>query len=335
MSRIFLTGMTASQTSLFSNKRTKSYAGQLYHALSELGHEVTWFSANTSYPHRWDDYDAILVGIAPIMSVSANYAYGGLSVIESAWSTGKLTLFIDAPNPAQIAASLASVARNPDQLFKPFFQKRDAYDYASTRGKFRMLRAVDMLANDPWPITLFPALPWQSNYSPYFRDNMPTGSRSSLLGLNMDAIRPTAPRYRADNLRADHWLYDRMSDWVTQQTSTTIFGVSEMKLNRMSNDLTVEDRLSRCIGAYISPNKDKSLWWTPRLMQSLSVCTPIATNWRESSQFAQSWGVLPSIIEDMNTYQRQSLAELQMQDYLDGMLTQDQTLEQLTAALRL
>ena len=113
MSKILLTGMTAPQSSLKSNLRNISFSYAMYSALIDAGHEVEWVDPKIDITKKeLESYDSVLVGIAPITSLSANKMYGALNIINLMWGSKKLTLLADAPNISQISTTLRSIKNN-------------------------------------------------------------------------------------------------------------------------------------------------------------------------------------------------------------------------------
>ena len=82
-------------------------------------------------------YDAVLVGVAPPTSITANNVYNAFSVANKARRRETLSLFIDAPEPHKIQASLNSFASGKSSLDKSFYGKRKGYKKLSEDNKFR------------------------------------------------------------------------------------------------------------------------------------------------------------------------------------------------------
>ena len=105
MSKILITGMSASHASDKTNLRSLSFAGVIKLVLEQQGHEVVQVNPEVSWNLKdLEQYDSVLVGLSPITSLSANHVYGALSVIDVLLDSPKLRLFIDAPEPGKITA---------------------------------------------------------------------------------------------------------------------------------------------------------------------------------------------------------------------------------------
>ena len=102
MAHVLITGMTASQASPASLKRFRSFGGLVADVLLQSGHSgvIAPLAGNL------DQYDSILVGLAPILSLGANNAYTALRLIDLLTSQNdpRLRFFVDAPTPAHITA---------------------------------------------------------------------------------------------------------------------------------------------------------------------------------------------------------------------------------------
>lgn len=315
MSRILITGMSAPQMSINANRRSLAFAGVLHKVLSEAGHQVammepdiTWTKENLDY------YDAVLVGFSPITSLSANKAYGALHVMHTLRNTHKLMLFIDAPHPAQLMASLRSISSHPKNLTKEFYSNRTGYLLAQDPGvSSRMMDTVNTLLNGKWPTTLYPSLPWKSQQSVV--DELHPAVEPSLQGINLDAyLVSPAPVYKDE--RVDKWVSDTFNTkWIKKTINTLKYPVSPMKWNKAWGDGQVNAQIASALGSLISPGKDGT-WWTYRYAQSLNVGTPIASDWKETQVIGQSWNVLAANIEEMDETQRDQLSYTQKMDYL-------------------
>ena len=103
MSRILITGMSAPQYSEALNRKTLGFAGAIKIALEQAGHTVTQKEPDTRWVLRdFTQYDVILVGLSPLVSISSNGVYGTLHTIKLMQNSGKIIYFVDAPEPSKI-----------------------------------------------------------------------------------------------------------------------------------------------------------------------------------------------------------------------------------------
>ncbi len=317
MKKILITGMSAAQASLNANKRSLAFAGVLHNVLSESGYDVVMRDPKIDWQlSDLEEYSAVIVGISPVTSLSANKAYGALNVIDLMWEDPRLRLLIDAPHPAQISASLRSVTSNPSNLMKPFFAYRQGYQLASTETvSKRLLGVTERLLNEAWPETFYPSLPWRKQS--LVADELPPKVGSSLTGINLDSflVPEHAPK-RIDE-KVNKWAADTpTSNWTRKVQKTLAFPISPMRHTKGNDDTHVADQISRSVGSLISPHRDGT-WWTYRYIQSLGLGIPVATDWKESQVIGESWSVLAATIEHLSENQRQDLAWDQLRQYME------------------
>lgn len=334
MSRILITGMTSPQTSRALNKKSLSFSGVIEKVLADDGNivsmcepDITWTRENL------DIYDAVIVGLAPITSISANHCYGALSVIDLMYDSGKLVLLVDAPNPAQISTSLRAVTSNPSNLAKSFYYNRRGYQLMTEQKTFdRVFGVISRLidGHSDWPTTIYPSLPWKSNTSVV--DELPYMAGVSLVDVNLDAylLQPQNPLVRD---KRNVWAADSVtSTWMKKVVGTLNSPVELMKQHKGVDDKRVEEVLMSSLGSLITPHRGGT-WWSYRYIQSLNQLTPVATNWQESMNIGDSWNVLAASIEHMLQAERDDLAVNQYKEYLSSIPNKKQALEDLYDAL--
>lgn len=319
MSKVLLTGMSAPQASRKSNERTLSFSGAVAKSLEAAGHSVVWEIPSFDWTNEYlDQFDSVIVGIAPLTSLSANYCYGGLHVITELLDSGKLTLLVDSPQPGQLEASLKTVLASPESLTKDFYANRRGFQQASDPvTRKRLLVTVERLLHGAWPTTIYPSLPWQELST--IKSQIVEGARNSLVGINVDAelITDVAPTGE----RRLKWSADTLtSPWAKKVVSTLIYPVSPMKWHKGWNDKLVEEQMSRSTGVLISPHKKDGTWWTYRYVQALNTGTPVATLWTEAVDLDESWGNLAANIETLSQAERDSISIRQRESYVAGIL---------------
>lgn len=329
MSKILITGMSAPQASLKANLRSLSFAGLMHDVLTYADHEVTVCDPRLDWSaDELDKYSAVIVGVSPITSLSANKAYGALGIIDLLWDNPKLRLMVDAPHPAQIGASLRSINGTPENLIKPFYSYRQGYQLAASESvSKRLLGTVERLLNDTWPETIYPSLPWRNQQT--VADELPAGARSSLNGINLDwFLIPENPPATTTE-KVDKWVADiPASNWTRKIEKTLAVPVVAMRPSKSASDVEIGHQISRSIGSLISPYRDGT-WWTYRYIQSLTLGVPVATDWKESQVIGSSWAVLPASIEHMSHAQRTELAWNQLDDYASSIPKRESAKNQL------
>ena len=313
MSKILITGMTSSHTSENANMRSLSFAGVLSHVLTVNGHEVTQDQPSVSWNlNDLAGYDAILVGISPITSLSSNYMYGALSVIDVLLDDPRLKLFIDSPEPTRITSSLRAISKTPDNLTKPFYSYRKGFSQAVVpQMADSLMEVIDHLLENVWPETLYPALPWDSKQR--VLDQLPSGA--NLVSTNFDSYY-ISTQETIDIEKREKWVVDNFAtSWSKATAATLQHPTVPMKWNKGWSDLQVADQIAAGIGALVSPNPSGT-WWTYRYIQAMNMHTPVATDWKESGIIDESWMYLASRIEDMSVEDRHELSVMQTSAYL-------------------
>lgn len=313
MSRILITGMSAPQTSISANKRSLSFAGLMKDVLTQSGHQVVMIEPDLTWEQEnLDYYDVVMVGISPLTSLSANYAYGALHLIDMLKDSDKLVFFVDAPNPSQIKASLVSINSWNGNLTKEFYKNRKGYSLAVTNAN-KLLSVVDFLLNESWPTTIYPLLPWNQELS--IHTQLPDGAASSLIGINLDSFILKKNTVGSTD-RTARWIADNPdSPWTKKKLSTLNYPAMPMKWNKGWTDSQVELQIGQSIGALITPHKDTT-WWTYRYIQAMNTATPVSSLWLNTSVIGHSWSYLASTIEDMKAQERYDLSRTQMEAYL-------------------
>lgn len=330
MSRILITGMSASQVSINANKRSLSFAGLLKDVLEQSGHQVVMIEPDITWEkENLDYYDSVLVGISPLTSLSANYAYGALHVIDLLKNDEKLTLFIDAPNPSQIKAGLTAINTWNGNLTKEFYRNRKGYSLAVTKSD-KLLSVVDFLLNETWPTTVYPLLPWNKEVS--ISSQLPDGAANSLFGINLD-FHILKKNTSGPTDRTARWIADNPdSPWTKKKLSTLNYPAMPMKWNKGWTDSQVEQQIGQSIGALITPHKETT-WWTYRYIQAMNTATPISSLWLNTSAIGHSWSYLASAIEEMSAKERYDLSRAQTDAYLAHIPSKEKAIDNLQDAL--
>ena len=335
MSKILITGMSASHASGKTNARSLSFAGVMKLVLEQQGHEVTQENPEVSWNLKdLEQYDSVLVGLSPITSLSANHVYGALSVIDVLLDSPKLRLFIDAPEPGKITASLRAMVKTPDNLTKPFYSYRKGFSHVSQPNMLNnLIEVIESLLTKPWPITLYPSLPWTDEVA-HVANFLPEGAHKSLKAVNLDAyLISTQDMIEVE--RRDKWVVENYSTkWIKSTASTLSNPTVPMKWNKSWSDAQVYAQIAAGIGALIPPYPS-STWWSYRYVQCMNASTPIATDWKESQLLGQSWTHLASSIETMSSEDRLALATQQRDAYLENVTTRREAAINLSQALGL
>lgn len=334
MSKVLITGMSAAQASRAANARTRSFTGVLEATLRECGHQVIWEVPSLDWNKQFlDQFDSVVVGLAPITSLSANYCYGGLHVITEMLGDPRLTIVVDSPLPGQIEASLKSVLAAPQTLTKDFYFNRRGFQQVNNdAARTRLLGTIERLLTNEWPTTIYPSLPWH-DLTEIKKKFLPNAGEK-LVGINLDSL-IIGPKVGLAERRLK-WSADQPgSTWTEKVAANLIYPVSPMKWNKGWNDTLVEEQIGRSTGVLISPHKKDGTWWTYRYTQALSTGTPVVTPWTEAVRIDESWGILASTIETLSAQERDSIATRQRESYLAAVLSPADARAKLQKTLRI
>jgi len=323
MSKVFLTGMSASQASSSSNKKSLTFAGVLDKVLTSAGHEVTWASPSVYMTKKsLNKFDAVLVGISPLTSVGANRVYGALSVVNALKDTDKLTLFVDTPTPSQIEVSLKAVITNPESLTKSFFSYRKEYSNVIADKDLlnSVLSGVKYLYENDWTTTLYPKLPWKSEFK------LAPNAKTNLVGVNLDSHIILESNVKPD--RRPKWVIDNLTTpWAKSTTAALSLPNSLMKWNKGWTDEQVDEQILRSIGAIVSPDKRDGTYWSYRYIQAINSNTPVITDWKESHFIGDAWNILATSMESMSQEKRDLIATAQRESYLANIPSKQDAVE--------
>lgn len=332
MTKVLISGMTAPQSSKSLNEKNISFAGAICKILEYSGVEVVWQDPQVGWTiDNVAEYDAVLLGIAPVLSLTANKSYGILSLIDTMKNDQRLCLFIDAPEPSKVHASLRSASKDySSRLFKEFYSKRKDFKIAVDLPK--IVDAADYLLNEKWPTTLYPTLPWNAEH--FSATGLPENVTSSFVGISVDSF--YIEHSSKVKERSNRWAVESLrSSWIAKTSENLMFPNIATKHAKTDGDAEAVDVISKSIGLLIGPHDDKITWWSPRFFQAINTQTPVATEWRAASTIGNSWSHLAAGIEQMSSIDRYELAAAQREEYAEAIPTPHETLTRLHKEMRI
>jgi hypothetical protein len=331
--KILVTGMTSRQANSRSAARAVNFTSLLVDALQVEPNEVHWLEPDVTWTREFlDDYDQVIVGVSPLLSLASNRVYGALNVIGHMWDDGPLTLFLDAPDAKKVATNLKVVSANPETLTKKFFSYRKGYAQACVATKRNhLVRTVEVLASSDWPTTLVPALPWQTPETRPFWSAQTMVGGGYLALITPDAfIEPSTLPLSAKKRR---WAVENMkSDWYRRLGVT--WPVEALTGAAWTNDVHALKVLGGSSATLIEPTRSGA-FWTPRYRQALLTLAPVYSDWSETSVLGSSWELLPAAIEELRSGALTLLAEAQLEEYMARAPSAYDLYDQLTSALTL
>lgn len=317
--KILITGSTAQQASKKTAQRIPTFASMLAKELSKKGdHKVDFLEPSFSFEKGFlSEYDIVLVGIAPPTSLSANKVYPAFAIANRARELGNLALFIDAPEPFKIPASLKSCYLNISDLQKDFYSRRKEYKTFTSSPELakEVYDFNEFLYRRPWPVTLYPALPWSESGA--ITSAIPNVSEKSLYGINLDhQIIEETDATRLGDLDSNYWVADQPATKWTKSIALTLNNqISAIRQSKWDDAERIDENILNSVGTLISVYRSSEPWWSPYVAKSVALGTPVATDWRYSSGVGPAWGFLASTIEEMNPKQRKNLAVQQADTY--------------------
>lgn len=323
--RILFTGMASSHAKESPNI---TFFGTMVDVCREFADSVDVLTPSIEWTEEYlNSYDAVFVGILPPTSPSANKLYGALNVISLMAGSSKLKFVVDHPQIWQFKSSIASVSKNIDSIFAPFYRTKSEYKSAIA-NKEKFSKAIEFLSSSNWPTTIYPSLPWKSDES--VLEFISGVSSENLVGLNFDSflISEEFPGFVS---RVDEWLIEAANtSWANKITKLTSYSTDKVKPSIRSTDLEILSRISSSAGLIVAAqDRGVGTWWSYRLIQAINSVTPVITEWKESHVISHSWGVLIGEVEDMDSTDRIKLAMAQKTSYLKSIPTQDEAIESL------
>lgn len=328
--KVLICGMTASQSSYSLSRRNASFAGMLNDALVESSVEVVWADPAVSWTAKhFDEYDSVLVGVAPVLSMTANKAYGVLAAIETLYGSKKLRLFVDAPEPSKIHASLRSIEKDNSRLTKQLYSMRKEYKeiMKNAKAKDKVIRGASLLLSEKWPTTIYPALPIDQKVSD--SSGIPESMGSSFSGVNLDSML-VKQNMSINTNRQKYWVIDSpKTKWCAGVLEHLMYPSTAARENRTWTDAHVQDNIASSLGVIIGPHDDKLLWWSSRFAQAMNTLTPVATEWRLASKIGEAWNHLASGLEQMSVLDRYEIAVAQRDQYMNSVPGTYESVQQL------
>jgi hypothetical protein len=326
--KVLITGSTAQQSSFKTAARFTTFAALMYKSLTDSGASVDFIEPSSRMgKEELSSYDAVLVGIAPPTSLSANKIYPAFAIANKARELGNLIIFIDAPEPYKLQASIKSCYLNVSDLKKDFYSRRNNYDELLTDSEFSadVYSFIEYLYTQEWPTTIFSALPWSDIAS--LTSALPNINSSKLFGVNLDyQILQEAPLSVVTHPEQTFWTCDApKTKWATSIEKTLRHPMTPVRHSKWENRDEIADRMSGSIGTLVSTYRSSEPWWTPFLAESLALGKPVVTDWRFSSELGAHWSHLASTVEEMSVLERAELANSQRSVYLDATSSSGQT----------
>jgi hypothetical protein len=311
--KFLFTGMASSNCKPSSNI---GFFNTLATVAESLG-TVDWSVPSLSWDKKFfDQYDAVIVGFLPPTSLTANYVYPTLNLINTLYGSPKLNLVLESPQIWQYKNSISACHKNDSNIFTEFYSKRHAYKQliGDSQAKNNVLLAISKLDSEKWPLTIYPQLPWkkEENIETFFGLNA-----SNFFGLNLDSWLLTDPQ-SVDEEKINAWHIDNpKTDWSKKIEKLLAFPLHPIKDKRLASDVEILTNISKGIGVLLSPQeRGVGTWWSPRYIQAMNQCVPIVSDWQETRELStQEWNLLASHLESCSGKERFDIAVAQRISY--------------------
>lgn len=325
---ILLTGSTSQQCNSATHRNAANYPGLLRTAFHLTGHEVYWQAPSVSWTGRelLNRYDHVVVGLAPVTSLSANRVYGALSMLGELMDVNpnKVSVLLDVPEPDRIAAGFRAILAHPENLAKSFYSYRKEYELA-VRAQDRLLGIVERLHSRPWPTVIMPSLPWDEPSRAAHRFPYPV---QRVLPFNLETVLYRQLPSVETRPRREIWAAEGRA------LQATIFPHAPIsRKGHSATDTAILQQMASSLGTIIELTRG-GIWWNTRYAQSLRTGTPVVSDWRETSVLGRAWGMLPMTLETMNQRERDEVAHDQRAQYLAQCPSEDEIVDQMTRLLR-
>lgn len=317
MDRVLITGATASQYSDSAHKRSARFSGLLHSALNYSGVTASMSAMPVnSDSSAYKDYESVVVGLAPVSSMSANKIYAALTAVGHARENSNLKILFDAPEPHLVYQSLRSIVSNPEILTKPLYSSRFGFSEVSSNKDFRnfIMETIEFLLSGDYDVVV-PRLPYFSGSREIY--GIPEVNGRDLIELNFDRLfsdRLNISKSQGSN----YWVIENPSTkWakdIAKTVSNSVIGVRKTQYDTESDYI---NRMHNSYGYLLNTYKNGTPWWSPHIMVAMSCGIPVFSDWRHTGALGTYWSALPHTVESMTNEERLFVSEMQKISYLD------------------
>lgn len=318
--KVLVTGSTAQQGSPRTANKAPTFSGLLVKALRDGGVDVDFQEPYKSI--KVEEYDTVVVGIAPLTSISASKVYPALYLANQARKAGNLVMLLDAPEVHKTQASIKTCALNLSDLTKSFYAKRRSYSDLVEDKSFssEVFEMISYLYEEKWPTTIMPSLPWTDKEKSL--SFLPNVDGKNAVWINPDSSLLKAPYSPETMSRKNYWTCDSpKTNWAISTISNLTKDVVQTRKNGWELEYETLDRIKYSLGTLVSTYRSGEAWWSTVLAQSLALNVPVVTDWRLTSYLGPEWSHLAAHVESMSDDDRHELAVSQKVSYLKAIST--------------
>ena len=317
--------------------------------LTDAGHECVMKKLTPG--EDISEYDAMIVGQAPLHSLGAYYLYPTLEAITRARESKVALLFsLDDWQLSNLMSGVRTLNKNTDRLFKgqrgqkgnddpaTLVYKKDRAWAVQPDIRPRIESVVRAMEDRPWPPTIVPRFNWGN--AELIKEKVPT---RELIELDMS---PYCTDYStvipSDSERSAQWvlgtlaLYEKWVDKLDLSWHVAMYGgpVRKSPYPRVPESELL-DVYAHSWGTMAAPYPHAgSGWYRHRYVHAMRTRCVMLVDEKDGEHIGPSWTVKPSEIEGMNQRQLRELADAQYVEQGKLMSTKEEVQTKLLEAIQ-
>jgi hypothetical protein len=314
--RVLVTGCTQQQCGKLPRIRYEPVSAVFAHGLQLTGAEVEHRPFAPGEDLR--AFDAVFIGVVPFYSIAGQFVNTALMCLMKARATGvPVVFYVDDWRFTQLFSNLKSIAKNPQQLIKPFFEGRDQHEFAAAHLSLFERQVEDLHLRD-WPVTLVPAFSWGD----HAKLSAALTSSPDVVFADISSLAARYPGTEATSRKAE-WVFGTVSnqlDWLSSLELTwpvRHYGSQTSKAPARVTEAQLVAEYHECWGV-LSPPYQKILgtgWWRNRLVHAARAGAILLCDPAEAPQLGASYKLLPHAIEILSDAELRALAAEQQRAF--------------------
>lgn len=287
-----------------------------------------------------NDYDCLLIGMAPFNGLNATYLYGMLDAIRRARASKVgLVLYVDDWQIPLLKTGIRTQIRQPERLAREAIRtaRRDL-DWGMAHLD-ELMTVVHAFNDRPWPTTLAPKFEW-GNADGLF-EKLPTRKRitidpSAYAVEYPTQLRPDAERYGA-------WVLGILSDqraWVEKlglSWPVSYVGGKKSKADAPMKEIDLVQRYADCWGVLSPPYKalNGTGWWRNRYVYAARTGAVLLGDPAEVGLIGDAYLTTPDVVESLGVPQLRELADAQRAQLESWQWSKERVRDTIMAELKL
>lgn len=347
--KVLFTGYTSQQV---GGRIMLGYASlpEMYmQVLQDAGHECVM--KKIAPDEDISEYDAMIVGQAPLHSLGAYYLYPVLEAISRARTSNVALLFsLDDWQLNNLMSGVRTINKNTDRVFKgqrsqkgnddpsTFIYKKDRHWGVQPHVRPRIESVIRAMEDRPWPTTIVPKFNWGDESK--ITKHVPT---RELVPLDMS---PYCTNYNtvinADSTRVNQWvlgtlaLHEKWVDKLSLNWPVQYYGgpVRTSPYPRVKEPELL-DAYAHSWGTMAVPyGHAGSGWYRHRYVHAMHTRCVMLVDPKDGECIGPSWTVKPSEIEVMTQSQLRELADAQYVEQGKLMSSKEEVQTKLVEAIQ-